>query len=106
MIELENIADVVGSPFREVATGELGELGAGNHQRARSGRVDAGKQVQQRGFSRAGWSHQCEEFALRHIEVEGFERRHDGAALVIDFRNATALDHRQIHGCLSVGLTR
>jgi hypothetical protein len=77
VVELEDEPDVVGAPAGRLGVGHPADVLAADLDVARGGRIQAGDEVQQRRLARAGRSHQGEELALIHVQVEVLEHRDD-----------------------------
>src|SRR5438477_8874503 len=73
VVELEDEPDVAGPPGGPSALPHATDVLAGDAHRPRGGLIDSRDQVEQRGLSRTGRTHQRLERAFRNVEVDAVE---------------------------------
>ena len=83
---LEDEADVLAAQARELAVVHARDVLAGDVDRARAGRVEAGEQVHQRRLARARRAHDGGELAGREVERDAAQRVDGRVALAVRAR--------------------
>src|SRR6267378_1915093 len=67
--------------------------------------VDAGDEVEQRGLAGAGWSHQRQEVAARHVHGDAVEHRHFERIALVDFPDVVDLDECSHRSSVTYAIT-
>ena len=73
VVELEDEADVLRAPLRELTAAQRAHWHAVHFDRASRRRIEAADQIEQRRFARPRRAHEREEIAFRDFEVDAFE---------------------------------
>ena len=73
VVELEDEADVLRAPLRELTAAQGAHGHTVHFDGASRWRVEAADQIEQRGFARSRRAHQREEIAFRDFQVDAFQ---------------------------------
>src|SRR4030095_4216006 len=73
VVELEDEADMLSAPARQLTRARVRQIAAADHDAARRRAIEAANHVQQGGLAGSRWAHEREKLALRHLEIESLE---------------------------------
>ena len=82
-MRLENVSHIGSSPVGQLGAGQLCDIRSIDNDPATVRFVDAGNQIQQRGFAGAAGPHQRDEFALLDVQRHCVQRSNRLVAFVI-----------------------
>ena len=97
IVELKDVTNVVRAPRRQARTRHVGHVDSADRQASGCRRIDTGNQIQQRRLAAAGRAHQRQKHPLVDIQIEIFQRRDDGVALVKRTRQFSAFNKGHEH---------
>ena len=73
VVHLKDETDVARAPFGELAGGHVRDFIARHGDAAVSGKVESAEKIEQRGLARAARTHEGDEFAFVHVQIEGLQ---------------------------------